>query len=100
MKQSLVGRIVICNHVIFFYQHYGFLVSWYGEAQTRYLGKSMEPLATTYGQGNNNLLVLGLARENVASKRNMVYGLVDTKEAKYNLLCKWIVKAMELGKST
>lgn len=97
MKLSLVGRVVICNQVLFSILWF-FITVWRGS--NKVLRKIRVAIRNYMWSGKEQLTRTRVSwKECCMRKKHGGLGLVDPETAKTCLLCKWIVKAMELGES-
>ena len=97
MKLSLAGRVVICNQMQlstlwFFYNDVG---------GSNEILRSIKRVIRNYLWSGKEQLTRTRVSWKVCCMKKKVGGLdlVDPEAAKISLMCKWIVKAMELGES-
>ena len=98
MKVSLVGRVVICNQM-FLSTLWFFIPVWGGS--NKILKSIRGTIRNHLWLGNEQLIRIWVSWKEccMKKKKNGGLGLVDSEAAKTNLLCKWVVKAMEPGES-
>ena len=86
MKLSLVGRVVICNHVLLFILWF-FITVWRGSNKT--LSKIRGAIRNYLWSGKEQLTRTKISwRECCLKKKCGGLGLVDPEAAKTSLLCK------------
>lgn len=95
MKLSLVGRAVICNHVILFILLF-FIIVW--QPNSNKIWRKIQGAIRNYlWFGKEQLMCTRVRWKECCIKKYIRLELGDLDIGKIGLLCKWIFKATEMG---